>query len=151
MLTGNLVAILSSGLIHFIFSMVSPQTGFSFEELDSKINLVENDESGLTAEDKDPEILDKAYKWITRRGWALTIVLVVIWPLLSIPAGKFSEDYFAFWVLISVAWGFGAAITITFLPIMESSAEISNVFNGIIGRGGEAKEEYVEKENFDDA
>jgi len=55
-------------------------------------------------------------------------------------------------VLISVAWGFGAAITITFLPIMESSAEISNVFNGIIGRGGEAKEEYVEKkENFDDA
>ena len=68
----------------------------------------------------------------------------------SIPAGKFSEDYFAFWVLISVAWGVG--ITITFLPIMESSAEISNVFNGIIGRGGEANEEYVEKkENFDDA
>ena len=63
---------------------------------------------------------------------------------------KIHEDYFAFWVLISVAWGVG--ITITFLPIMESSAEISNVFNGIIGRGGEANEEYVEKkENFDDA
>ena len=45
MLTGNLVAILSSGLIHVVISKVNPQKCFSFEELDSKMNLVENDES----------------------------------------------------------------------------------------------------------
>lgn len=143
MLTGNLVAILSSGLIHFVYSMIFPQD-FDFEELDANIKLVEEDDSGLTAEDKDPEMLAESYKWITTRGWILTIVLVIIWPLLSIPAGKFTKDYFAFWVLISIAWGFGAAIVITFLPLLESSAELGIVVKGMFGMGGKS-EEYVEK------
>jgi SSS family transporter len=134
MLTGNLVAILSSGLIHFVISMISPQN-FDFDTLDSNIKLVETDDtSGLTAEEKDPKMLADAKKWIVRRGWFLTIVLVIIWPLLSIPAGKFTKDYFAFWVLIAIAWGFGAAIVITVLPLLESSDEISAVFNGLIGK-----------------
>lgn len=143
MLTGNLVAILSSGLIHFVYSMIFPQD-FDFEELDANIKLVEEDDSGLTAEDKDPEMLAESYKWITTRGWMLTIVLVIIWPLLSIPAGKFTKDYFAFWVLISIAWGFGAAIVITFLPLLESSAELGTVVKGMFGMG-EKSEEYIEK------
>jgi SSS family transporter len=143
MLTGNLVAILSSGLIHFVYSMIFPQD-FDFEELDANIKLVEEDDSGLTAEDKDPEMLAESYKWITTRGWILTIVLVIIWPLLSIPAGKFTKDYFAFWVLIAIAWGFGAAIVITFLPLLESSAELGTVIKGMFGMGGKS-EEYVEK------
>lgn len=134
MLTGNLVAILSSGLIHFVISMISPQN-FDFDTLDSNIKLVETDDtSGLTAEEKDPKMLADSKKWIVRRGWFLTIVLVIIWPLLSIPAGKFTKDYFAFWVLIAIAWGFGAAIVITVLPLLESSDEISAVFNGLIGK-----------------
>merc|ERR1712045_547541 len=95
MLSGNIVAICSSGIIHAVWSFIFPQD-FDFSTLDSKIKLVENDTSGLTAEDQDPEMLDAAYKWITVRGWVLTIVLVVIWPLLSIPAGKFTKDYFTF-------------------------------------------------------
>lgn len=148
MLTGNLVAILSSGLIHFVYSMIFPQD-FDFEELDANIKLVEEDESGLTAEDKDPEMLAESYKWITTRGWILTIVLVIIWPLLSIPAGKFTKDYFAFWVLLSIAWGFGAAIVITFLPLLESSTELGIVIKGMFGMGGES-EEYVEKKEEGD-
>merc|ERR1712113_735677 len=42
MLAGNLVAILSSGLIHFLVSMMSPQN-FDFDTLDEKIHLVEED------------------------------------------------------------------------------------------------------------
>jgi SSS family transporter len=146
MLSGNLIAICSSGIIHYVYSKMNPQD-FDFETLDAKIKLVEEeDTSGLTAEDKDPETLAKAYKWITTRGWILTIVLVVIWPLLSIPAGKFTKDYFAFWVLLSIAWGFGAGITVTFLPVMESSEEIGAIFRGIFGMKKE--EEYVEKATF---
>jgi len=146
MLAGNLVAILSSGLIHFIYSMMFPQD-FDFETLDANIKLVEEDESGLTAEDKDPEMLEEAYRWITRRGWVITIILIVIWPLLSIPAGKFTKDYFAFWVLLAIAWGFGAAIVITFLPLMESSAELSATIKGMLGMSSnESEENYVEKE-----
>jgi Na+/proline symporter len=145
MLAGNLVAILSSGIIHFVYSMIFPQD-FDFETLDSNIKLVEDDSSGLSAEDKDPKMLADAYKWITTRGWILTIVLVVIWPLLSIPAGKFTKDYFAFWVLIAIAWGFGAAIIITFLPILESSEELTSVIRGMMGKEAVSEEKYVEKE-----
>ena len=151
MLSGNLIAICSSGIIHYVYSKFIDPQNFDFTTLDAKIKLVEKDTSGLSEEDKDPEMLDAAYKWITVRGYALTFVLVVVWPLLSIPAGKFSKDYFTFWVLLAIAWGFGAAIVITFLPIMESSAEIGAVFAGITGMGAKpTNEDVANKDNFDD-
>merc|ERR1719330_1465801 len=148
MLTGNLFAIISSGIIHFVYSMIKPQENFTFAELNDRIKMVENDMSGLEASDLDPAELAKASKWIGIRGWALTIVLVVIWPLLSIPAGVFTKSYFAFWVLLSVAWGFGAAIVLFFLPLMEAQEELGAVFTGMFCGGkkevegkGEAFEE----------
>jgi SSS family transporter len=150
MLAGNLVAILSSGAIHALYSLKYPQN-FDFDTLDSKIKLVEDDSSGLTAEDKDPEMLAEAYTWITRRGWALTIVLVIIWPLLSIPAGKFTKGYFTFWVLLSIAWGFGAAIVVTILPVKESADDLMAVVNGLLGKSTPAPpEKTLEKEGFED-
>jgi len=151
MLSGNVIAICSSGIIHYVYSKFFDNETFDFSTLDAKIKLVENDESGLSAEDQDPEMLDAAYKWITRRGWALTIVLVIIWPLLSVPAGKFTKDYFAFWVLLAIAWGFGAAITITLLPLIESSAEISSVVTGILGMSSSpAKEKEIDGDNYEE-
>jgi len=131
MLSGNLVAIFSSAIIHWAYSKFIDPTEYDFSELDKNITLVEQDLSGLEAEQQDPVALDKAYKWITRRGYLLTLVLIVVWPLLSIPAGKFTKDYFAFWVLVSILWGFGAAVTITVLPITESSDEIGAVLDGV--------------------
>ena len=72
-----------------------------------------------------------AERWITRRGYALTILLIFIWPILSIPAQVFSQSYFAFWVLVSIAWGFGAALVITIKPLTESSEEINTVLSGL--------------------
>ena len=66
----------------------------------------------------------------------------------------FTKDYFAFWVLISIAWGFGAAIVITFLPLMELSAELTATIKGIFGMAEASPEkEYAAKEgdNFDEA
>lgn len=61
----------------------------------------------------------------------MTIVLIILWPALSAAVKVFSKGYFSFWVLISLAWGFAAAIVITTLPLTESKDEILNVFNGI--------------------
>mmetsp|Transcript_21774 Transcript_21774/g.46587 ORF Transcript_21774/g.46587 Transcript_21774/m.46587 type:complete len:751 (+) Transcript_21774:173-2425(+) len=149
MLSGNLIAILSSGLIHYVYSkFVDPQV-FDFATLDGNIHLVEQDLSGLGAEQQDKNELRRAKRWITRRGYLLTFVLIIVWPLLSIPAQVFSKDYFAFWVLVSIAWGFSAAITISFLPLFESQDEIGRVFSGmfnyITGRKGDA-EQYAEEE-----
>mmetsp|Transcript_27490 Transcript_27490/g.41155 ORF Transcript_27490/g.41155 Transcript_27490/m.41155 type:complete len:555 (+) Transcript_27490:606-2270(+) len=156
MLSGNLIAILSSGLIHYVYSKFIDPQDFDFAELDKNITLVEHDMSGLGAEQQDPVELRRAERWITRRGYILTILLIVVWPLLSIPAGVFTESYFAFWVLVAIAWGFGAAITITLLPLMESSEEILEVLSGmwnyVTCRSGNAKEfskdEEVEEEDL---
>lgn len=132
MLSGNLIAIISSGIIHFLYSTFVDPQDYDFAELDAHITLVEVDDTrGLTADEKNPELLRKAEIWIKRRGWVLTIILVIIWPLSSVPAGTFTESYFAFWVLIAIAWGFGAAIIIAVLPLTESSDAILSVFNGM--------------------
>lgn len=131
MLSGNLIAILSSGLIHYVYSKFIDPQEYDFSTLDAAISLVEDDTRGLGADEQDATMLRRAERWITRRGYVLTLVLVVIWPLLSIPAGVFTKDYFAFWVLVAIAWGFGAAIIITFLPLIESSEEITTALSGM--------------------
>jgi len=150
MLAGNLIAILSSGLIHFVYSkFIDPQV-YDFTTLDANIHLVEQDLSGLGVEQQDKDALRRAKRWITRRGYLLTFVLIIVWPLLSIPAQVFSKSYFAFWVLVSIAWGFGAAIVITFLPLWESQDEIGRVCSGMLnyclGRKGDA-DQYAEEES----
>merc|ERR1719253_1760957 len=148
MLSGNLIAILSSGLIHYVYSKFIDPQDFDFSTLDANIHLVEQDLSGLGAEQQDKDELRRAKRWITRRGYLLTFVLVIVWPLLSIPARVFTKEYFAFWVLVSVAWGFGAAITITSLPLFESQTEIGRVFSGMLNKlmGKEGNvEQYAEE------
>lgn len=53
-------------------------------------------------EKENPGQMAYAYKmtWI----WAITlsIMIFVLWPLLALPAGIFSRDYFTFWVIISM-------------------------------------------------
>ncbi|MGK3754485.1 MAG: hypothetical protein ACI8RD_006794 [Bacillariaceae sp.] len=131
MLSGNLIAILSSGIIHYVYSKFIDPQDYDFSELNSKLTLVEDDGRGLTAEEQDATMLRRAERWITRRGYILTFVLVIVWPLLSVPAGVFTKTYFSFWVLVAIAWGFGAAIIITFLPLIESAEEISTALSGL--------------------
>jgi len=150
MLSGNLIAICSSGIIHFVYSMWIDPQDYDFSTLDQHITLVEDDQRGLTDEEKNPKVLAKAERWIKRRGYVLTLVLIIIWPLLSVPAGKFSQSYFAFWVLVAIAWGFGAAIIIVTLPLAESSEEIgmvlTGIWNAITGRQPERPEGFEEGE-----
>lgn len=146
MLSGNLIAIFSSGIIHYVYSSFIDPQDYDFAELDANIRLVEDDQRGLSEEEKNPRELAKAERWITRRGYVLTLILIVVWPLLSIPAGKFTQSYFAFWVLVAIAWGFGAAIIITVLPLAESQEEIGKVltgiFNSLTGREQERPSSY---------
>lgn len=53
MLSGNLIAIISSGIIHYVYSKFIDPQNFDFSTLDSMIHLVENDLSGLGAEQQN--------------------------------------------------------------------------------------------------
>ena len=131
MLSGNLIAILSSGFIHYVYSKFIDPQEYDFSTLNDNIHLVEEDMRGLTEDEINKDDIRRSKRWITRRGYLLTFVLILVWPILSVPAGVFTKDYFAFWVLVSIAWGFGAAIVISLLPLVESQAEIGAVFNGM--------------------
>jgi hypothetical protein len=96
------------------------------------IKLIEDDQSGLGEELYGEAELEAAYQWIKQWGWGLTILFVVIWPLLSIPEGVFSKEYFAFWIFISLFWGFCAAAVIIVLPIYESWTSIMKVVSAVM-------------------
>jgi len=143
-LAGNIVAICSSGLIHVGFSLLKPQN-YDFESM-GLIQMLEDDKSGLAEEDFSEPFLAEAKGWIQKWGWGFTIVMVIIWPLLSLPAGVFSKDYWSMWVFISIAWSFVATFVIIWLPLYESADSFKNVFCQItgLGKSEEAKSDLKE-------
>ena len=73
--------------------MMNPQN-YDWKSM-GEIKLLDDDKSGLSAEDLDPALLDEAKGWIWNMGIGFTLLIVVIWPVLSTPAGVFTKDYFA--------------------------------------------------------
>ncbi|CAE8625230.1 unnamed protein product [Polarella glacialis] len=126
MLLGNLVAIGSSGLIHFAFSMVRPQN-YDFESM-REIELLDGDSALEPAADESEAHLEEAKAWIVRRGFGFSAVVIVFWPLLCVAAGVFSKVFFTLWVFISLVWGFSAAAVIIILPIHESREALLEFF-----------------------
>jgi hypothetical protein len=133
------VAILSSGLIHAIFSFAAPQN-FDFTTLAAKITLIDDVMPDLDPLENDPQMLKDALVYVSRWGVGFAVVMVIIWPLLSLPAGcgdsstecgVFSKDYFILWVSIAIIWGIVATVVIIVLPIWESMDGINLVMKGL--------------------
>jgi hypothetical protein len=78
-------------------------------------------------------------KWTWWTGGILTLVLVIAWPLLALPAGVFSQGYFTMWIIIALAWGMAATAVCLFLPWWESREHINKIFSGLAGRRAEDK------------
>jgi len=138
MLAGNVVAIGSSGLIHAVMSFANPQN-FDFSTLKDSISLIDDKLPDLDPIENDPEMLLRSLSWITKWGWGFSIVMIVVWPLLSLPAGcgasgvecgVFSKDYFTMWVAIALIWGIVATAVIIVLPVYESMDGINLVLRG---------------------
>merc|ERR1719440_703519 len=79
------------------------------------------------------EYLMKAKKTIFNTSVATSILLCVVWPALSVPAGVFTKSYFAFWVFIALLWGLVATFVIIVLPLYESYDQIMLVLYGLMG------------------
>lgn len=117
MLAGNLVSILSSGIICTVVSLLNP------DECDwsttRAIPLIEDDPNAHIPFETE-EALESALKRIGIFGLAIAFVLVVCWPALTLPVGVFSKGYFKFWVVISFMWGIASSTLMITLPLIES-------------------------------
>ena len=140
MLAGNVVAILSSGLICAIISMSNPQN-FDFSTLAAKSSLIDDSMPELDPAENDPQMLLDALSFVQKWGIGFSFVMIIVWPLLSLPAGcgasgvecgVFSKNYFILWVSVAVAWGILATVVIIILPLYESMDGIRLVFKGIM-------------------
>ena len=73
-----------------------------------------------------------AYRFTVRYGSMLTLLLIVLWPALALPAGVFSKGYFTFWTVIAIIWGLLASIAMIFLPIWESKDAIIKTAKNVL-------------------
>ncbi|WOL04353.1 urea-proton symporter DUR3 [Canna indica] len=129
MLAGNLVAILTGGFVHAVCSILWPQN-YDWGTT-KKITTVEKVQTDLPTEEFKEEKLLRAKAWIIKWGAAFTAIIVIIWPVLSLPARKFSLQYFTFWAVIAIAWGTIASVVIIILPLTESWGTIVCVLSGM--------------------
>jgi Na+/proline symporter len=130
MLAGNLVSILVGGAVHAACSLAWPQN-YDWES-SRQITTVESvaTDSDLAEELKE-ERLVHAKRWIIKWGVAFTAVIAVVWPVLSLPAGRYSAGYFTLWAVIAIAWGTVGSAVIIFLPLVESWDTICKVCQGM--------------------
>lgn len=131
MLGGNLAAIFVSMFVCVGISLAKPDN-YDWQTT-REIALVSEDGAEaeeFTGEDSK-EAMDKASKWMIYAGWGATLVLVVMWPLLTLPAGVFSKSYFTFWVILSILWALIATVIGFVLPFWESRETIGAIFSGM--------------------
>lgn len=129
MLAGNLVSILTGGAVHAVCSLLWPQN-YDWDTT-KQITMVEKEKSELSMEEFKEEKLIRAKAWIVKWGVGFTIVIVILWPLLTLPAREFSIGYFTFWAVIAIAWGTIASAVIIALPLIESWETIQSVILGM--------------------
>ncbi|KAE8716755.1 Urea-proton symporter DUR3 [Hibiscus syriacus] len=144
MLAGNLVSILTGGAIHGVCSLLWPQN-YTWDTT-RQITMVEKEATELHEEEFKEEKLKKAKSWIVKWGVGLTIVIVILWPLLTIPAGEFGVRYFTLWAVVAMAWGSLGSAVIIGLPLIESWGTIKSVCSGMFTN--DRLLEKVEEMNF---
>jgi len=135
MLYGNVVAILSSGLICVVVSLAQRKV-YDWKEMNTHMNIVEADMSEkikaeIAQRQQDEETLKKAYKFSLKGGGILTIICVVIWPLpLYFSGYVFDLGFYSMWVGIAIVWVSVAAFCIICMPIWEARGGFAKVFRG---------------------
>ncbi|KAH6812201.1 urea-proton symporter DEGRADATION OF UREA 3 [Perilla frutescens var. frutescens] len=100
-------------------------------ETTKQITVVEKEKSELSSDEYKEEKLIRAKRWIVKWGVGFTLVIAVIWPILTLPAGQFNKRYFIFWAVIAIAWGTVTSAVIISLPLIESWETIRDVLLGM--------------------
>jgi len=135
MLYGNVVAILSSGLICVVISLAQNKK-YDWTTLNTEMKIVEADmtesvKAEIAKAAQDEETLKKAYQFSLKGGGILTIICVVIWPLpLYFSGYVFDIGFYGLWVGIAMVWVSIAAFCIIGIPIWEARGGFAKVASG---------------------
>jgi len=128
MLAGNVTAILLSGIVCFIISLIWPQN-FDWKMLKDGIKRVEDVTDDVQEWETKDEFLLESKAWIIKWGVGTSLVLILLWPAATVPWGVLSKSLYSLWASIAFVWGWLAAIIIIALPIWENKATIFAVLS----------------------
>ena len=134
MLYGNVVAILSSGLICVVISLAQNKK-YDWKELDQHLSLVTDDMSGdaaaeLVKREQDEVQLKKAFQFSLKGGGLLTLIVIIFWPMpLYFSGYVFDFGFYGLWVGIAIVWVSVASAFIIGLPIVESRSGFAKAFS----------------------
>ena len=104
--------------------MIKPDN-FNFDVTREKLEILTDDEVLANANyedpiETDPVRLAKAYRFAVLSSVALTLIMIIIWPLpMYFTNYVFSLPFFTFWVSISMIWAICAAIACILYPVSE--------------------------------
>ena len=135
MLYGNVVAILSSGLICVVISLAQNKK-YDWSLMNKEMRIVEADmtedvKAQIAKAEQDEATLKKAYQFSLKGGGILTIICVVIWPLpLYFSGYVFDLGFYGLWVGIAMVWVSIAAFCIIGIPIWEARGGFAKVASG---------------------
>ena len=135
MLYGNVVAILSSGLICVVVSLAQNKK-YDWSLLNKEMRLVDADITADVAAEQakhaqDEATLKKAFQFSLKGGGILTLICVVIWPMPLYFSGMvFDLAFYSLWVGIAVIWVSIASFCIICIPIWEARKGFAQVFGG---------------------
>jgi SSS family transporter len=131
LLVGNVVAISVGALISIGGSLARPEN-FNFEVMKQRILVVDDRIRSMIEHDTDEKFLKKAAQFSYRYAIALTLALVVAWPLpLYFSGHVFSMATYHVWIGLAVAWAAGAAAIVILLPLIEARRGIAEVLRRI--------------------
>jgi len=133
LLIGNVVSISVGATVVVIGSLFKPQN-FNFDLMKQKILVVDDRIRSIIEKDTNDDQLKRDARFTYRYAIALSLVLVVVWPLpLYFSGYVFSMFVYSLWVGLAFAWASIAAGIIVLLPLIESRVGIIQVFKKIAG------------------
>ncbi|MGC1135854.1 MAG: sodium/solute symporter, partial [Nitrososphaeraceae archaeon] len=133
LLVGNITSISVGAGIAVIGSLVRP-AHFNFEVMKQRILVVDEKIRSIIEKDTDDSQLLRYGKFVRRYAVALSIVLVIVWPLpLYFSGYVFSLQTYTLWVGLAITWASIAACVIVLLPLIESRVGITQVMRKIAG------------------
>jgi urea-proton symporter len=139
LLAGNVTSIVAGGIVTFLGSLIKPDN-FDFRLMKQKIMIVDAKIRRAIEHESNEEYLKRWSKFGYKFGIALTLTLVVAWPVpLYLSGYVFSQDAYTVWVGIAVTWAATAATVIILLPLIESRVGIVKVLKRI-GQGSIVEE-----------
>merc|ERR1739848_524233 len=74
-----------------------------------------------------PEFLTHALNWIIKYGVGGSLLILVLWPIATLPWGVFSKPVYQLWSSVVVMWGILAALYIITAPLWENISTICAV------------------------